>query len=410
MIEKEQKDKEKNAHPLLSVAPYLIAVISPIVPLLMLARSFSDFRSKVSDLPEYYTAAWLFLSGRASEIYSLRFGLVEKQLFPDLTERVVPFLLAPPAVVLVVPLAFFSPQQASLFWTIFLGACLLSSVVLLARLNCLSRKGFLYFFALVSIFGAAFESLKLGQIAPFLLLSYSLGLYLKKTKRPILAALAFSILAIKPQFFIALLFCLIGSRQYLISGLSISIALMVSLLVSLFIGIEGWQQYFDLMQWAFSHPGEIATNLNPTLKGQLLLLFGSSNRSIEIASLLVLLSAMAAIFLLARKKSSGTSQAAVLSCMPLAFLAAPYAQSYDLLLLLPSLVCFVANKLYLRISAWILMPLAILSSLFFLPFYSFVHYDYLLKGACLNPFFFLLLAYGAIIVVVVLKAIKRTFI
>ncbi|MBK9141604.1 MAG: DUF2029 domain-containing protein [Candidatus Melainabacteria bacterium] len=377
--------------------PWTLALIAPVVPVLMLAESWGKFQATVSDFPEYYAASWLCLNGQAIDLYQLeRLGAAQHQLFPDLAREVVPFLLTPPAVLIVAPLSFLPPDLAIVAWHLFMGVMLLLSVFILAKMFRFSKKAVLYTIAVFSVSGAMFECLKLGQIAPLLLLAYSVGLFCEFSGRPVLSGLSYSLLLVKPQFLLPVLVAGMAGKSYRCLVALVLSAFLLGAASCLVLGIDGWQHYIELAGTALARPELVATGINATVRGQLLRFWGSESLIVEPLFWLLWSLAILSLYLGLRGRRP---EDAILFSMPVAFLLAPYAQSYDLILLLPSIMCFVKCELHRSLPSWIMLPYIVACLVLLLPFHSFYHYGYLLPGGAVNLVFFLVLAYVVIILV-----------
>ncbi|MGD9680817.1 MAG: glycosyltransferase family 87 protein [Candidatus Obscuribacterales bacterium] len=377
--------------------PWALALIAPVVPVLMLVRSWESYLPEVSDFPEYYAASWLSLHGRGGDLYVLEsLGALQHQLFPELARAVVPFLLTPPAVIFIAPLSLLPASLSWVVWLLLIGVALLVSLAVLARLLRLSAGAILYTFAVMSVSGAVFECLKLGQIAPLLLLAYSAGLWFESRAKPVLAGLSYAILLVKPQFLLPVLVACGARKRYrCLSVLGLACALIGSVSL-LFVGAGGWKRYLELSGAALASPELVATGINSTLRGQLLRLLGPANLFVEPVFWTVWAVSILALY---RGLKTGRPGHATLMAMPVAFLIAPYAQSYDLVLLLPSILCFVKSGLHRRLSAWIMMPYIVACTVLLLPFHSFFHYGYLLRGGVINAGFWLVASYLLLVVV-----------
>ncbi|MCA9801942.1 MAG: DUF2029 domain-containing protein [Cyanobacteria bacterium HKST-UBA02] len=395
MMTGSESDQSSSKGAKAGVLSWVLAAIAPVVPILMLAESWGRFRGKVSDFPEYYTASWLCLHGQAIDLYQLdRLGAVQHQLFPGLARDVVLFLLPPPAVLFVTPLSLLPPDVAFVAWLLFIAFMLALALLVLAKMFQLSSKAVLYTIAVMSVSGAVFECLKLGQIAPLLLLAYSLGLFCESSGRPVLSGLAYSLLLIKPQFLLPVLVAgMAGKRYRCLTALFLS-ALFMTAVSLLLLGIAGWQKYFELTKAALARPELVATGINATLRGQLLRFWGSESLIVEPLFWLIWALSILLLYLALRGRRP---ERAILISMPVAFLLAPYAQSYDLILLLPSILCFVKHRLYRSLPVWIVMPYLVACAFLLLPFHSFYHYGYLLPGGSVNLAFYLVLVYIAFV-------------
>ena len=120
--------------------PLFFAVLAPVIPALMLLDAFR-FRARVSDYPEYYTAACMLVNGEGSNIYDLAaFGARQSELFPDMTERVVGFYLVPQAVPMILPFSALPAQQGFLFWFAFSLAAFVAACLVISKLLSLEQR------------------------------------------------------------------------------------------------------------------------------------------------------------------------------------------------------------------------------------------------------------------------------
>jgi hypothetical protein len=155
----------------------------------------------------------------------------------------------PWALVLVMPLGLMDLKWATLFWTLLLLACLITSVHLLWRMKD-SPKGSLSLLAYS--FGPAVSCLLAGQSALFSLLGIVLFLRFHR-RNPFFAGLALWLCAAKLHlflpFWIVLLLWVLRSRCYrVLAGLGT--ALVASLLAAYALDHGVWWQYGQMMRTA----------------------------------------------------------------------------------------------------------------------------------------------------------------
>jgi hypothetical protein len=172
----------------------------------------------------------------------------------------------PVALFLVVPLGFFAPNTALLFWLIALLASLVASIRLLWILNgCrLDRLHLLGY-----CFAPVMACLMAGQLGIFLLLGVVLFLYFHKS-RPAIAGAALFLCAAKPHlllpFGIVLLLWVFIQKAYLVLA-GFCAALLASCALAFCFDIHAWSQYVREMRTA-----GIMEEFIPTLSGLLRLL------------------------------------------------------------------------------------------------------------------------------------------
>lgn len=477
----------------------LLGVFVPLIPTSWYLTSASFF-GRVSDLPEYYAASWLILNGRGADIYVLQqIAATENILFPSMSGRVVPIFMAPTASMLIAPLALVPVQLCHYLWCAFLVASIALAVLVIANVFRLSLEQRLLAWIFLCTFGPVFESIRIGQIAPFLLLALGCALYFL-AKEPLTrttpassvdspttgvepadpsaqtsagrveqagsisqpqaveappakasarttamsssapqeralssfgAACFLALLSCKPQVLIPVMVALAGAGRYRVLFQTLVFIVALALVSLILIGPTGWQNYVSLLSGCFNEMSIMHADQNPTLRGQLLrLLTDSSQRSlVALVSGCAYLLALGAIFLINRRfresggsKETSITQAGgalpalrdggdwlvvmVLTC-PLGLVCSQYLMTYDVLLLVPALAIFARKKLYARLSPFVVLPAVFLGVVYMLPFYSFVHYGWILKGALWNPFFFALLYWALLLAVTAFRFTDR---
>lgn len=396
--------KNQNLATIVAIA---FAILAPVIPAILLVASANSFGA-VSDLPEYYCAAKLALGGAGAKIYELAyFAAFEQAMFPELSGRIIGFYVPPIAVPLFWFIGVLSTGAAKLLWPRFLLLLLLISFALLSRLYSLSFKQRLWLFAVLSLSGPIYETLRIGQIAPLLLLSFVGSLYYLSKNRPLAAGLCLVCMLLKPQELLPVLIFLLAARQYKAILGFLAAAITTSIISWPLIGVEGYANYFKLLNYSSVHSELMQPELGPTLRGQLLRLvpgfFGQGAGAaaapdaqliqyVSLASLVILVLALGSIYYVGNK-FKGRQEASQIAetmtlIMPLGLVTALHCHIYDLVLLIPCLIVLGAKYSAKPVEALGLM-LGLMP--FLLPFYIYIHYDYLLKGGVINPLFVLLL-------------------
>lgn len=363
--------------------PIFYAVLAPVIPGIMLFGSFK-YLSKFSDFPEYYTVSWMVTHGCGADIYNLsRYELAQNQFFPQMSERIVGFYLAPMAVPLLLPVHLLPLQHSFFLWFVFLFVCLLVSIFLLVKGLKLSFKSALMIWAFICISGPAFESLRIGQIGPVLLLSYSAFILCERLNRPWLSAIALLPFLCKPHLLLPQVAFLAGGRRY--RELIVLLSMAVVLLLSAFymIGFEGLNSYYNHVQTNLI----VKEHITPTLRDQIRLLFPAASSLMNALSLPVYLLAILYLFRQARVAGDSIFERSILMSMPAALLFSPYVHVYDWLLLTPSVIVFFVKGYAEKLPRAAVIVLFLALAILFLPAFSFIHHYYLVKGGIINPFF-----------------------
>lgn len=346
----------------------------------------------ISDLPEYYAPAKLIFEGKGALGYTLE-GLAEAQhrFFPSMGGRIVALFVPPQGLALVSPLALLSPDASRFAWKTLLVLCLAASVFLLKKTFSLGYKQTCYLIAAMSLSDAAYNSLRIDQLAPILLLSYVAAIYCFKNNRNLSAGLWLVLVILKPQQFLAFLAFLAGSKKIKPLVLCAGIVAALSVVAFLQIGKEGWTNYFALV----SAPSSIQfmqPELTPTVRGQLLRLFPAASSSIfSVTSALYLFSiALSAFAGWKLREKKDAVLLGVLGVMPLGLVLSMHCHTYDLLLLIPTILLIFNDAVIPFNQVW---KLAVMlgAIVFVLPLSVEIQHDYLLKGGQFNPWFFLLL-------------------
>lgn len=375
--------------------PIAAAALASSIPVLMIAVSLKFFTS-INDLPEYFAAAKLTLEGKASSIYKLpELFAAEHQLFPGMGTRVIGFFLPPGALPLLLPLGFMPASLAPFLWTFILLLSLVASLFVLGRVYEVSRMHlFVVALPTVALSGPAYEALRIGQVVPILLLSFSLALLCLKQESHNKAALGLSLFILKPQLLAPFVFYLLGARRY---RLLVSFGVLVLIYSITALGFVGLQGYVD---WAHlvANPANLVfmvPNLNPTVRGQLLRIPAVSGAATPV-SLVVLVLVFAFLYVLGSRMRASKDwlSTGVMASMPLGLVSAWHCHVYDLLLLIPAILALIRSPLVERVPTVTRMASLGIMALFLIPVYVHIHYRYLLKGGMINAHFLALLAFA----------------
>lgn len=367
------------------IMAWSVAVLGAVVAITMIRGSLAFF-GDVNDLPEYYAGAHLFLHNRAAEIYQLdKFFEVERQLFPMLTRGVALFL-PPPAVPLLVPIAMIPLAVAPQVWAGLLCIAFVLALVMLARHFQLGREGLGWLIGLALLSGPAIEGLRIGQLAPLLLLALCLFVKFAAGEKWAPAGVALTLLVLKPQQLFPLVIYLIGAGRNRVLLIAAGIVIALTLITVPFFGIDGYFSYLH----AVSNKANLELmrpELNPTVRGQALRLAGLASGLPTMVGLAALLISTIFVFLLGRRWRNKSQWLEVGLCcaLPVGLATSMHCHDYDLVLLIPGLVALACGLGTEHKRLGLLVAAATVT--FVQPFYSEIHYGYLKYGHPLNPHF-----------------------
>jgi hypothetical protein len=377
--------------------PSLFAAVAILVPGYLVIMSVAAAFGKVSDLPQYYSAGWMFINQQGGQVYDMeKLFAVQKQLFPMLDpERIGIGLFLPPlAVPMLVPVALMPVSLAPFMWLSVLTACVAASLFVLSKYFKLSTVQVIWMVALVSLSGACYDSLRIGQLSPILLLSLCTTVWALRREQDVLAGLLLTAFWLKPQYIIPLGALIVGATRLptaifiAIGGLGLA-ALAVGIM-----GFDSFSQYIELVKAPSSLPF-MQPELNPTVRGQLLRVGCPVELASGIGSIIMCASIAFALALGWKLRArSDWFERACIAVVPLMLVTALHCHEYDLLLLVPAMVALLKSDLAKHIP----MPAQIAGFLMLipllLPIYLDVHYKYMLKGGLYNPYFFILAIYS----------------
>jgi len=362
--------------------------------------------AKISDLPEFYAAGRMVLSGNGAQVYDIaQQRAAQHALFPGMEDRVIGFFVNPFALPMIVPIGWVPVDAVRYVWKALLSIALGLSIWLIKRIFELDFRGTLWLIAVMLCSGAAYEAMRIDQVSSFMLCGFCFALWALKEERPVLAALGMSVVLLKPQELLPMLLFMLGARKYKPLICLCVLSAILALIGYCELGTAGMIGYKDLISSTATSAQYLQTNLSPTLRGQLFLLFPNMKAVGTAISSGVFVVSLGFIYYCGRYFSGSHKwlQAALLCSMPLGFAASPYFFDYDLLMLVPSLVVLMKEPLQEKIPQWALLLGMLGSLLFTVPFAVQIHYEYLLKGGTVNPFFWMLLLFSIGVVVFAFK-------
>lgn len=405
-IEDDEPQNAQKGHSLKTLMPVLFAGLALILTAYLLVISILAFGA-ISDFPEYYAAARLILSGHGADVYNLNaLAQAQHSLFPALGNRDVIVLYVPPmALPWLVPVGWLPAEIARYAWKALLVVALGGSIYVLAKTFSLSTKGVCWTIAIIFVSGAAYDALRIDQLAALLLLAFTLAIYFLKRNKPMFAALALSFLLLKPQQLLPFLVYSLGAKQYRLLLMLTSFTAILFAISMLEIGPQGLANYRELLASSIQNSTHMQPELNATLRGQLLRFFPDAKTSIMNLSSIVYALVLGISYLAGRKFADKGRwlDAGLLTAVPLGLVLSVHCHDYDLLLLAPSLVVLLRDDLQDKIPPWALLVGMLAGMMFELPFYIYIHYDYLLKNGLINPYFWALLALAIGLLVFVAK-------
>lgn len=361
-------------------------VFSLAVPVIVLPLAVLTFAA-VNDLPEYYAGASLISKGQGANIYQLeRLGDEEQIIFPAMKGRLVGLFIPPFSVPLLMPVLLMPANVAPVLWTAFLSACALGACFVLRRTFVLSNLATLWLLAIMCLSGPLYESLRIGQLAPVLLLAFSFSILKMKQGRDISAGLWLSLLLLKPQELLPIMLYLLGGSKWKVIGATVAVGAVLALVSLALVGVDGWRHYFQLVGDVKLNTQYMQPELSATVRGQLLRLSGAQGDLANLFSLIAL--AIGSGFILfCGKMLKGNLQGLLFIAVPLGLVTALHCHDYDLLLLAPSIVSLVRYEPASKIPAPITLLAVGAGGVFMVPIYVMIHYQYLLEGGTINPGF-----------------------
>jgi len=366
-----------------------IVAIASICMLAFLISKSSDVAGKISDFPEYYAPAKMIADGNGANSYILtKLGEEQHSLFSGMGNRVVALFVPPQGLALISAIGMLNVAMAIMAWKVFLVGCLIVAIIFLISTFSLNYKQTCYLIAGLCLSYPCYEALRLGQLAPILLLSFSAAIYFLQKNKNIAAGLCLSLLIIlKPQQIFPFLAYLAGLRRWRALTVLMGMFILFTLIAFFEIGTSGFQNYFALGRSPES-AAYMQPELNATLRGQLMRLMPAHSNMILDASIVIYAIVLAFSYLYGQqtRDKPDTILRGVLSIIPIGLVTSLHCHDYDLLLLVPSLIVIFTERIVPFNSLFQLL-LIFAGIPFLLPLAINIHYDYLLHGGKINILF-----------------------
>jgi hypothetical protein len=338
----------------------------------------------------------MMLSGQGAGIYDLALlAAAQHELFPEMGQRVVGLYVPPFSAPLLAPVGLLPAGAAYAVWTSVLVSALVLSVFFLRAAFGLSVVQTLWLFAVLSLSGPAFESVRIGQLAPLLLLALSGAILKLKADRQWQAGVLLSVLLLKPQQLAPIVAYLAGCGRWRALSALVVGCLSLGALSLVLLGPAGYDNYWRLVSGSVEDTASMQPELNPTIRGQLLRIFPEAKSAVTLFACAVSMFSLAGIFAVGRRLRAASLwlEAGLIAAVPLGLVTSLHCHDYDLLLLVPTVAALARSALRLNLPRWLPPAGMLVLAPYLLPFYTIVHNDYLLKaGGILNPMFVSLLA------------------
>jgi hypothetical protein len=158
-----------------------------------------------------------------------------------------PFLNPPPLAWLATPFTALPFGVAIWLWSALLAAAVIFAWYLLAPGEGLTKAAHLALF--VGLFPTAF-GLMVGQPVALVAAAVGLAWWLAQNNRPVLAGVALSVIAIKPQLAILVPVCLLAAGHARIFGVWLGVTLLMVVAALVLLGGDGVQRYRDVLSLA----------------------------------------------------------------------------------------------------------------------------------------------------------------
>ena len=294
---------------------------------------------KFQDFLPVYVASRLMVEHRSPAIYNPQLQEIEKQFFQKPDHVRLPFLYPPQVAWLFRPLTALRFFLAAFTWAVASMLIYFLCVYAIWK-NCpnLSSCGELVLLAALA-FPPLFHCFIRGQLSALLIAIFTAAYLAFQSRRPFLGGMALGLLAIKPQFLLAIPLVFLLARAWKpFLGLAVS-TLTQLLLVRFLLGEEILRAWFSLLnhptQWISTAELELAPIQMHSLRSFWALLLPWSTGAFAAYALTAIL----AIAIAAAIWKSAASLALRFSALTLcAVLVNPHLFVYDLLVLAPALL------------------------------------------------------------------------
>lgn len=363
----------------------LIIAVAPIFYICICQRSFIQ----LSDLPEYFVAAKMFLAGQGANIYDpATTSHFRQHFFPAHMEKGLGVISPPLSLILLVPVAFLPEKFLLVVWLSLSALSVGASTYMLVKAYQPGPRTVLHLAVAIVLFGPLAEAMKICQITPFLLLSLSLTIFAIMQKKDIWAGFFLSTFVLKPQYVLAFAVYLLACRNWkpLAWASGFGLILLITSLITM--GPQSYQNYFAFLSHGSNYTSVMQSEITPTLRGQLFRMH-TPDQLITIVSGAALLATMIYAYVLGRRVSKFTNirdkvSLAIIGILPISMFTAPLCHLYDLSLLIPTLTALFLH--YGRAHPIATMAIAAPAVVLLFPITQILHYNNVLSDQILNPF------------------------
>lgn len=376
---------------------YIVCAVSAIGIVGYVLYIGRQYVALFTDIGQFYMNAKMMLDHDCSLLYKIVLVPDHEswKLFPENSRRVFTYL-PPFSLPLLLPFGFIPKQIAVEIWTALLFAAIVLGIAILNKYFHLNTKQLCTLIGISAISAPVYESLRIGQVGPFLFLSMVLCMVALRKNKPILAGLSLIGMLFKPQELVPFVLFLLGTGRYkpiIVLGIAVAI---LSGVAYMFIGIDGYKDYIDLMA-AMRSNSMMSAELTPTIRGQLLKLFPTHADAIGVVGTVIMLAGWSAIFLIGRnlKESEHWLEDGLAAWLPFSVVTAMYWHYYDMLVLMPALIALGTRGHWAEFPPICKLILLLGACFFLLPLYIFVHYYYLLHmNGPINPMVWTMLSFS----------------
>ena len=379
-----------------------LSVFAAVIGVLTFCIFLYQFRlasSSISDLIEFLAAAKMAAAGHGAEIYIVpELSQVEHFLYPARGDVI--FFIPPFGLPWLMPLSLLTPDMAPGVWKGFLVLCFVASLWIMRKVFDLGRTATCWLIASSCLSGCTYDALRLDQTTTFMLLGFSFAILAFKNNRPYLAGIALSVMLLKPQILLPLIFLALGAKQYrALASLLVCAIILLGVGVAL-VGFDGLHNYATLMQSTIESDQYLGTRFSCTLRGQLFRLLPEYRTAVHYFCTAIVCLTCTWAFKVGRGRADSKNwlNYGLFAVMPSAVVTSLYVFYYDLLLLMPTILAF-TQTFRPELPSWSPWCVLFLMLIFTPPISTYFHYNWILKEQVFNPQFTVLAAFAVVSIV-----------
>lgn len=390
----------------------VLTFVLSLILVLCVQLPLTPIGTALLDLPVYYGSANYALRGEGSRLYDPE--QISAPRLPDVIApapdggegRVLRYFFPPFVVTLLAPLGLLPVEWANQFWYLFLTVAAVAALCVFSNSLRLSLRLTLVLAAGMAASGPYWDCLRRGQTDPLVLLGLAWFFCAASKQRDKLAGAALTLAVPGLHLVLPLVAYLIGCKKYKIVC---SFGLVFGAVVALSLLVPGLQSYYnyDRMLHAFNPMVSTQPQFDPTLRGQLLRVFGTG-LSLETEwifdlSAAIFVIALVYVFFVGKRLALRKDwlESSLLISLPLALVTALHAKYNDLLVLMP--VYVVAASHWRAVPGIVQAALVLSGFVLSIPVYIQLHDNYLMHGGEINGYFIMLVILSACLSVYVLQ-------